>query len=337
MNEQNNPSDLNNLDSSKKLTRRDFLKYSTEMIIGGVLLTSCMNNSQNQDKNKYLPNPNKIIDTTTTVPETTTTMIEYDPALTEWTYDFANIPNGPLPTDFWNFDIGTKVANYNNEAQAYTNNLKNIRVEDGILIIEAIKENYDGKHFTSARINTFKKFSFLYGTLETDMILPQGIGTWPAAWLLPRYDIYNPKNYNVNQHNKFIYTFNGEIDFMETIGRLVNENYPAAHTYASLNSPGEGIPILKSVPDAYTKFHKYGVIKTPDLISFTLDGEVYATVKKNGNSPINWPFDQPYYLIINLALGGNWAGGDPRFPPYGIDESKAPWQLKTRSIHYTPL
>lgn len=315
---------------NSNISRRLFLK-STASILAGGLLSSCLSNKPNNHRN-VLPHQT----TTTSVTEISKNP-EYDPANTAWNYDFTKLPNGPLPTDFWNFEIGTKVPNYNNEAQAYTNKLENVRIQNGELIIEALQKNYDGKNFTSAQINTYQKFSFLYGSLEVEMMLPKGIGTWPAAWLLPRDNIYSQNTPGVNKNNKYRWAINGEIDFMETIGRLKNQNWPAAHSYASWNSPGEGPAIFTHVSNAYSSFHKYGVIKTPDSISFTLDGETYATINKKNNNPLDWPFNQPYYLILDLALGGNWAGGDSKYPPYGIDTSTGPWKLITKSIQYKPL
>jgi beta-glucanase (GH16 family) len=79
------------------------------------------------------------------------------------------------------------------------------------------------------------------------------------------------------------------------------------------------------------QFHRFGVIKTPNKITFTLDGKPYTSRTKNSDNPLDWPYNQPYYLIINLAIGGNWAGAN------GIDVSSAPWQLKIKSLSYTPL
>lgn len=252
-----------------------------------------------------------------------------DPASKEWSYIFAHYPDGALPEGDWQFEKGTTVANYNNELQAYTAETSNVRIENGLLVIEARPEEREGKRYTSARINSLGNFSFTYGTLEVDMMLPQGKGTWPAAWLMPRDNIYKPEAFGISSSDKFAWVLNGEIDFMESIGRLPGQNIPAAHSYNELQAAPTYTPAFVQAP--YTKFHRYGIIKTPEKITFTLDGKPYAAREKKSDSPLDWPYDQPYYLILNLAIGGNWAGDE------GIDDTTAPWQLKVRSISYKPF
>lgn len=246
-----------------------------------------------------------------------------------WTYNFNQHPDGPLSQDNWNFDVGNKVADYNNEAQSYTSSQGNVRVENGVLVIEAKPENSGGKLYTSARINTFNKFDFVYGTLEVDMMLPKGVGTWPAAWLLPSKNIYKPGDYGISQDNELRWALNGEIDFAEAIGSIPGQNIPANHSYNSVHSSSMYTPGF--VETAYTQYHRYGIVKTHDKLTFTLDGVPYASRERKSDNPLDWPYDQPYYLIINLALGGKWAGQE------GIDNISAPWQLKVRSVSYDPL
>jgi beta-glucanase (GH16 family) len=81
----------------------------------------------------------------------------------------------------------------------------------------------------------------------------------------------------------------------------------------------------------YSGFHRYGIIKTPNKITFTIDGKPYASRSKKSNSPLDWPYNQPYYLILNLAIGGKWAGAN------GIDNASAPWLMQVKSISYRPL
>lgn len=248
---------------------------------------------------------------------------------TTWTYDFTKRPNGVLSRLDWNFESGTDVSNYNGEAQAYTSNTQNVRIEAGKLIIEAKPQNLDGKQYTSARINTQGKFDFTYGTLEVDMKLPTGNGTWPAAWLLPANPKYQANTYGITATSPYAWALNGEIDFEESVGYIPGQNIPAIHSFnevqrASTYSPG-------IVPTSATDFHRYGVIKTPDSITFTIDGVPYNSRHKTSNDPREWPYDQPYYLILDLALGGSWAGA------HGIDNSTAPWQLQVKSISYKPL
>jgi len=248
---------------------------------------------------------------------------------TNWTYDFSQLKDGPLSSNDWNFEAGSVISKYNEEAQIYTGRTENVRIENSTLVLEARKEDMLGYRYTSARINTKDYFSFTYGELEVEMMLPQGVGTWPATWLLPAGREYNPADYRVASEDKFSFAFNGEIDFAESIGSIPGENIPAAHSYNSLRQKPLYTPV--HVMNPYTEFHRYGIIKKSNEIIFTLDGVPYASRKKKSNNPMDWPFDQPYYLIINLAIGGKWAGEK------GIDDSSAPWQLKIKSIRYKYL
>lgn len=252
-----------------------------------------------------------------------------DPATGPWTYDFSNLPSGRLPATFWKFEEGTHVADYNHEAQAYTARMENVRIRDGVLQIEARKEALHGRQYTSARVNTLGSFSFTYGTIEVDMKLPRGKGTWPAAWLMPRDNIYNPDNYGISQTDPYRWAMNGEIDFAEAIGSIPGENIPAAHSINRLRSGTVYTPA--KVSDPYTTYHRYGLIKTSDSLTYTIDGKPYASRVKTSDSPLDWPYNQPYYLILNLAIGGKWAGAQ------GIDDSSAPWLLQVRSISYKPF
>ena len=99
-----------------------------------------------------------------------------------WTYNFSNLPDGPLNRREWNFQEGNAIADYNREEQTYTSRMQNIRIENGALVIEAKVEELNGKKYSSARIDTHGIFDFQYGTLEVEAILPEGVGTWPAAW-----------------------------------------------------------------------------------------------------------------------------------------------------------
>jgi beta-glucanase (GH16 family) len=258
----------------------------------------------------------------------TTSTVHHNPSVS-WNYNFASRPDGPLPKRDWNFETGTTVAGYNGELQTYTDSTRNIRVQNGTLILEALKQAKDGRQYTSARVNTYGAFDFTYGTLEVTMKVPRGNGTWPAAWMLPVNNRYKPAEYGINRNDPYAWALNGEVDFAESVGSIPGQVIPAIHSYYEVQRPPTYTPGF--VPDSADTFHRYGVIKTPTDITFTLDGVPYATRHKNSNNPLEWPYDQPYYLIINLAIGGNWAGDK------GVDDSTAPWQLQIKSINYQPL
>jgi beta-glucanase (GH16 family) len=246
-----------------------------------------------------------------------------------WTYDFSEQPEGALDTKLWNIEDGPFTASFNGELQTYTNRTDNVRIEDGVLVLEAKPEIRDGKTYTSGRIDTQNTFTFTHGTLEVEAMLPRGVGTWPAAWLMPSRERYKASDFPEATDQKRLLTLNGELDFLESVGYQPGQNIPAAHTYNSLDRPPVVTPAFTTNP--YDEYHRYGIIKTPSSIEFTLDGEVYARRDKISDDPLEWPFEQPYFLIINLALGGEWAGA------YGIDDSSSPWQYKIKSINYSPL
>ena len=306
---------IKRLTLSSPIALRWTLLCMSLLIAYGVLITS-------------MTAPPPALTSTTPIAQLTTHTKSSTTLAGAWTYDFSQYPDGALSPNDWQFEKGTKVADYHNELQAYTDRTSNVRVENGLLVIDAHREQYEERQFTSARITTANSFAFTYGTLEVDMMLPEGKGTWPAAWLMPRDSIYSPADYGIDKSNKHQWAVNGEIDFAEAIGRLPGQNIPAAHSYNSFSTAPVYTPAF--IKNPYTQFHRYGIIKTADKITFTLDGTPYATRTKNSDSPLDWPFNQPYYLILNLAIGGNWAGQE------GIDEASAPWQLKVRSISYTP-
>lgn len=248
--------------------------------------------------------------------------------------DFSRLPNGPLNSAPWEYDVDPLTPTYNNEAQVYTKN--HATIKDGLLTIDAVKT---ATGYESSRIETKGKFEFTYGTLTAVAKLPDGVGTWPSVWLLPDETatpriltkdgiIGNPDG------DPFYYAWGGEIDFLETVGAENNpvNNQPAVHTHASFSSGNTtGIsPVTIAVPDGQQKFHAYGIHKEPGLIQFTLDGKVVHEVKRHkGDTLAQWPFDDyKYYVVANLAMGGTWGGENKAdYPPLGIDHTKSPWRF----------
>lgn len=213
-----------------------------------------------------------------------------------WTYTFDAARSTSLDYTLWTAENGNQTADYNDELQTYTNRSQNLRIEGDALTIQARIEALNGKQYTSARINTKGRFAFTYGTLEVEMKLPKGTGTWPAAWLMPSNDRYDAATLGVKGAPN-AWALNGEIDFMEAVGYIPGEIIPAVHNYNSMTS-GRTIYTPGYVKNPSGAYHRYGVIKTPTRISFTIDGKVYATREKSSNSVYDWPYDQPYYLIF---------------------------------------
>jgi beta-glucanase (GH16 family) len=199
-------------------------------------------------------------------------------------------------SDKWGYDVGGGGWG-NNELQYYTNaRSENARVENGNLIIEARKEQYEGMEYTSARLVTRQKGDWLYGRVEAYAKLPSGRGTWPAIWMLPTNWVYGnwPKS--------------GEIDIMEYVGYDPGVVHGSIHTEAYNHVLGTQKTATYSVPDSETAFHLYALEWTPEKIDIYVDNNKYFTFANEHKDYKTWPFDQVFHLILNIAVGGNWGG-----------------------------
>ncbi|MHA8061972.1 glycoside hydrolase family 16 protein [Aquirufa beregesia] len=217
-----------------------------------------------------------------------------------------------LPDDkIWSYDVGGSGWG-NNELQYYTQaDLDNAHVENGILTIEAKKESYEGKNYTSARLVTKGKKDFLYGRIEVRAKLPAGRGNWPAIWTLASQSDYG----------QTYWPDNGEIDIMEHVGYDPGVVHATVHTKSFnhvLNTQKAGII---QVPDFDQAFHVYRIDWTPEYIKAFIDGREYFTFQNSGKGWQEWPFDKKQHLLLNIAVGGNWGGQK------GVDESLFPAKL----------
>lgn len=222
-----------------------------------------------------------------------------------WSDEF-NYDGLPDPTK-WNFELGADGWG-NHEEQNYVKRWENSRVENGTLTIEARKDNFDGIDYSSARITTQFKGKWTYGKFEARAKLPSGRGTWGAIWMMPEESVYGP------------WPNSGEIDIMEHVGYLPNYVFGTTHTAA--NYGGDGLGGSYNMADYETTFHIYKVEWYPTKLDFYIDSHLYATVENPGDGQsASWPFDQDFFLILNLAVGGDWGGAE------GIDETVFPQQL----------
>lgn len=205
-----------------------------------------------------------------------------------------------LDESVWGYNLGGGGWG-NNELQYYTQRPENVRVKDGCLEIEARKETYENREYTSARLLSKGKKSFLYGKVEARIKFPGGMGTWPAFWMMGESGGW-PKC--------------GEIDIMEHVGYLDNRASFALHTQEKNGSNGRNWHATHFFDYPLSNdFHVYGVEwcqeeeNGKDCIHFLVDGEIYATVweTKIGDHD-SWPFYKPHYFILNLAIGGNMGG-----------------------------
>lgn len=220
------------------------------------------------------------------------------------TLDFTNLvwsdefnTNGKPDASKWNYDIGTGSGGWgNNELQYYTDRLENAKVENGLLIITAKKENYQGSEYTSARLKTKGKFAFKYGKIEFRAKLPYGVGTWPALWMLG------------NDIDNVGWPACGEIDVMEHVGRELNKIYGTVHypDHAGGNAVG-GTVMINNVT---SEFHIYSAEWDDKEIRFYVDNNLFFTFSNSSNIPFNHDF----FIIMNCAIGGNFGGTvDPAF------------------------
>jgi beta-glucanase (GH16 family) len=210
-----------------------------------------------------------------------------------WADEF-DAPGAPNPAK-WGYDIGAGGWG-NNELQYYTNRLNNAFVSNGTLKIVAQSENYSGSAYTSARLLSKNKFSFKYGKIEVSAKLPVGIGTWPAAWMLG--DNFSTVGWPAC----------GEIDIMEHRGSELNKIFSTLH-YTG-HSGGGGIGSTTTIVGATTAFHKYTAEWNATQIKFSVDDIPFYTFSNNSSLP----FNQNFFVLLNLAMGGNFGGTvDPAF------------------------
>ncbi len=209
-----------------------------------------------------------------------------------WSDEFND--TGLPDSTYWLYDIGA-TGYGNNEMQNYTDNLANCRQENGSLIIEAHK---NGDEWTSARLKSKNKFNFTYGKIVFRAKLPSGSGTWPALWLLAE---------NIDMLG---WPAGGEIDVMEHVGKNPGVVQCALHTTSSYGNTVNKMEY--GVPDFNTDFHTYEASRTADKIDFLVDGKLYYTYKPSVKNEDTWPFDSPFFIIMNIAMGGNW-GSDTQY------------------------
>lgn len=198
-----------------------------------------------------------------------------------------------LDTNTWNYELGDGCPNLcgwgNNERQIYTKT--NHRLADDKLIITAQKQD---SIYTSTRITTKGKKEFMYGRMEARAKLPIGQGLWPAFWMLGS---------NISEVG---WPQCGEIDILEYVGREPDMVFTSLHTQ---DSHGNTINTQKTTfEDIEEGFHTYAADWSPDSIKFYVDEQLVYTFAPDNKSEDIWPFDQPFYFIINLAIGGNFGG-----------------------------
>jgi len=211
----------------------------------------------------------------------------------------------------WTFDIGNGSGGWgNNELEYYTSRPENVSVTNGVLHIVARQENFGGQNYTSAKLKTLGLFSKKYGRFEFMAKLPTGQGYWPALWMMPKDAVYGG------------WAASGEIDVMENRGSNPTNVLGTIH-YGGMypnNTHSSGPSFNFPAGDSVTNFHVYALEWTNNAIRWYVDNQLYETQTSwwSSSNPTNTsirnpypaPFDQAFYLIMNLAVGGNF-GGNP--------------------------
>lgn len=215
-----------------------------------------------------------------------------------------NFNETQLDETAWNFELGNGCPNNcgwgNNEKQVYTKT--NHELKDGNLVITIKKE---GEAYTSTRITTAGKKEFQYGRMEARAKLPTGKGIWPAYWMLG------------SNIGKVGWPKSGEIDILEYVGREPDMVYTSLHTQDSHgNTINSRKTEIKTIEEG---FHIYAIEWTKDKIEFFVDDVSVYTFSPDVKNENTWPFDQPFFFILNVAVGGNFGGHE-------VDDSIFPQQ-----------
>ena len=209
----------------------------------------------------------------------------------------------------WEYDLGGSGWG-NHELENYTNKIDNASIANGMLSITAKKESSGGMNYSSARLLSKGTGDFLYGRVEVSAKLPAGKGTWPAIWMLPSGTwAYGD------------WPASGEIDIMEHVGFDPGNVHFSAHTKAFNWVINTQKTSTTNIPTATSAFHKYRIDWTPYALRGYYDDVLVFTFVNDGKGFQDWPFDKPFHLLLNLAIGGDWGGQQ------GVDDSIFPLSM----------
>ena len=224
-----------------------------------------------------------------------------------WSDEF-NYTGSPDETK-WAYDTGSNNGWGNNELQYYTyKHGENARVENDKLIIEARKETIDSFKYTSARLLTKGKAAWQYGKIEVKAKIPAGRGSWPAIWTLAE---------NIKR-----WPDDGEIDIMEHVGFKQGVVHGTIHCKKYNHLLGTQRSDTALVPDCSTAFHVYSMEWDSLTVNVAVDGRTYFSFANENKGYEYWPFDNKMFLILNIAIGGNWGGQQ------GIDNTIFPIRME---------
>lgn len=218
-----------------------------------------------------------------------------------------------IDESIWSYDVGAWP--YNKELEYYTQD--NAFIENGCLVIEARVEKIKNRSYTSARLKTEGTFDFTYGYLEVCAALPVATGTWSAVWLLPTDTRYGG------------YLDSGEIDIVERVGYDAKLVHATVHTFDNNAVDGDPISAYARIGRRDTSFHIYSFLWTEDMLQIFLDGNETLRYERPENADYTvWPFDVPFHLILNVAVGGTWGGIK------GVDDAAFPQRMLVDYVRY---
>ena len=267
-----------------------------------------------------------------------------------WSDDF-DYEGMPDPKK-WSYEVG----NFqwpNRELQAYTDRPSNIYVKDGKLVIRSLKEKDGEREYTSAKINTNQKACWQYGYFDIRAKFPRGLGSWPAIWMMPsrkprpipdgipvRTDGKPDFQNFTDEHWKIFpplpekerWPNCGEIDLVEHIGRRPDDLLFSLHSARHNHRRNDTVPYTKVVSfekNFLKEFHNYSMEWTPDYFEYFVDGVSYCKYHRLDDSVEqgydSWPFDKPFYLIINTAVGGGLGGP--------VNDADLPFLFEIEYVH----
>lgn len=216
-----------------------------------------------------------------------------------WSDEFDADAMEPINAAYWTCEVGGHGWG-NNQLEHNTDRIENVAHDgQGHLVITAREESYRGNQYTSGRCNTMDKVEFTYGRVEARMKLPQGQGLWPAFWMLGA------------DFPEVGWPASGEIDIMEYIGAEPRSTHGTVHGPGFYGSGGLGMRYIFDQPVA-EDFHVFGIEWEPEIIRWTINGEVFHTITPETLYGGTWVFDHDFFLILNVAVGGTWPGSPDR-------------------------
>jgi len=220
-----------------------------------------------------------------------------------WSDEFSAADGSAPDSAKWTYDLGGKGWG-NQELETYTSRPQNVQIQKGNLVITALQESFTGtdgiaRNYTSARLKTQNLFAQAYGRFEARVKIPKGQGVWPAFWMLGDDITQNgwPKC--------------GEIDIMENVGREPGINHGSLHAPSSVAPTSDltSTILLPAGQNYSDDFHLYAVEWEPGTVRFYVDANNYATfTQSQWPAGGQWVFDHPFFIILNVAVGGNWPG-----------------------------